>query len=481
MPGKMEFEFSHRSGASARDDASPFRMLVLADLSGRTWREADRRAGIVPVDFDRFDSTLATYCGDVRLDAGAFRPTELDDFRPETLLRLPIFAKLRELRARLADPRTFEDAAAELGRIPPRTATAPEAGDDSLEAILAREARVRRPEVRELDAYLESLVSPYLVPGEAPDQAHWIATVDRSLSDAMRLVLRDPLLRHFETTWTALDRLVSELELGETVELSLYDVTLEDLHRDFTQADSPTDTQLYRDLVATQPKGWSVWLADFAFGIDPVHLGVLPTLGVIGAQAGAPIVAGASPTLVGATTFAGAPEPKVWSEAFQRAEESVELIRFWQEVRRSPVAPWIALVAPRLLSRLPYGKSTDSFDAFEFEELADLRDHESLVWGNSAYAAVQLLAHAFQERGWSFSPGDVSTVNVPFLTWRRPDGEIEPVPSAETFLTDRAVEALERAGVMAVIGDRSSDHVRFRRFHSIADPVTAVRGNWDAE
>lgn len=478
MPGRMEFEFSHRSGATARDDASPFRILVLADLSGRAWREADRRPGITPLDFERFDSALATYCGEVRLDAGAFRPTELEDFRPETLLRLPIFAKLRELRARLGDPRTFEDAAAELGRIPPRAVAAIDDDDDSLEAILAREARVRRPEVRELDAYLESLVAPYVVPDAAPDQAHWVSSVDRSLGDAMRMVLRDPLLRHFETTWTALDRLVSELELGETVELHLYDVTLEDLHRDFSDADSPTDTQLHRDLVAAQPKGWSVWLADFQFGLDPLHLGVLPTLGVIGAQAGAPIVAGASPTLVGATTFAGPPEPKAWSEAFQRAAESVELIGFWQEIRRSPVAPWIALVAPRLLSRLPYGKSTDSFDAFDFEELTDLGDHESLVWGNSAYAAVQLLALAFQEHGWGFSPGDVRTASVPFLTWRRPDGEIEPVPSAETFLTDVAVEAMERAGVMAAIGDRSSDHVRFRRFHSIADPATALRGNW---
>jgi type VI secretion system protein ImpC len=57
--------------------------------------------------------------------------------------------------------------------------------------------------------------------------------------------------------------------------------------------------------------------------------------------------------------------------------------RSWQALRRSEVAPWVALVAPRLLLRLPYGKGYEATERLAFEELPAFRPagQAGFVWG----------------------------------------------------------------------------------------------------
>jgi anion-transporting ArsA/GET3 family ATPase len=72
----------------------------------------------VRVDRDNFDEVLARLAPalEIPLAGGgprvALRFAELDDFHPDQLYdRLPLFRSLRDTRQRLADPRTFADAA----------------------------------------------------------------------------------------------------------------------------------------------------------------------------------------------------------------------------------------------------------------------------------------------------------------------------------------------------------------------------------
>ncbi|MBE0616899.1 MAG: type VI secretion system contractile sheath small subunit, partial [Proteobacteria bacterium] len=128
MSGYMELGFHSRRTDTRhhrRGEEVPFRLLVLGNLSGRSNRGevdptsvADRRP--IRVDLDNFDAVLARIAPRLRLTTanGADVHLEfrsLDDFHPDALYqRVPVFADLRDIRERLAEPRTFGGAAAEF-------------------------------------------------------------------------------------------------------------------------------------------------------------------------------------------------------------------------------------------------------------------------------------------------------------------------------------------------------------------------------
>lgn len=486
MSGRIEFEFSPNANRNRREGEDPFRILVLADLSGRAFRERPRVPGLIPIDFDRFDAALSKCCAELPIGGGEFTPRELEGLDADTLFdALPIFSKLRDLKNRLQDPSTFAEAAAEMGRIetPPAEA-ADAAAEESFESILDREASRRNPARRQLDEYLSQIISRHVVPEPAADQAQWIATTDQALTEAMRSVLSDPLLSHVEQTWRPIHRLISELELGEEIELELVDTTLADLEADFSQAGAIEETALFREIIEPRPNRWAVCMADFEFGLKPEHLTVLPTLGQLAVRAGGPLIAGASPQLVGANSFFD-DSPHDWCDPVE-ASGSEGLPSIWKALRQSELAPWIALAGPRILQRLPYGQSWEPVDAFPFEELESGGDSKGvgskcLVWGNAAYAAVEMLGLAFQQRGWGLSPGDVRQVQAPYFTTLDTDGEIIASSSAQVFLTEAAAKFLDAQGIMAIVDDRSSDQVFLHRFISIAQPARAIAGSWQGD
>src|SRR5438105_3156920 len=98
------------------DANTPFRILILGDFSGREAAGAARRPWKpLRIDRDNFEQAPAKLGVELRVPAdGAGGPqltiriAELDDFHPDRLFRrVEVFRALRELRGRLADPKTF--------------------------------------------------------------------------------------------------------------------------------------------------------------------------------------------------------------------------------------------------------------------------------------------------------------------------------------------------------------------------------------
>ena len=100
---------------------TPFRLLLLGDFSGDGPKKPLPARKPTVVDRDNFDDVLAAFHPELKLRLGdeelaTIQFSELDDFHPDRLLeRVDMFRKLREMRARLANPATFADAAAEFG------------------------------------------------------------------------------------------------------------------------------------------------------------------------------------------------------------------------------------------------------------------------------------------------------------------------------------------------------------------------------
>src|SRR6202034_3430502 len=136
----------------------------------------------VQVDRDNFDDVLAAFHPELKINLGDEEPatlkfSHLDDFHPDRLLeRVDMFRKLRNIRARLADPATFADAAAEFGlggRAKPleegrqQTPQPPPLAlgsllDDMIEQTEAR-AQMRSAAESDLQKFVRRVTEPHLV------------------------------------------------------------------------------------------------------------------------------------------------------------------------------------------------------------------------------------------------------------------------------------------------------------------------------
>jgi type VI secretion system protein ImpC len=468
----LEFQLGKRGdGRARRSEEGTSRILVLADLGARQSRglvevgdplagrplARVRQAGDGPGG--GLDVALAAVAPRLALPAavaGAARALELsalDDFHPDTLFRrLSIFRD--PPRAPAPAPAGVvsvgagdaDDVARLLGRRPEAsvaTAKEPSVVDDLIGQILAKHAATAaRPEAP-LDAV--------------------------ALGGIMRAVLHEPAFQALEASWRGLDLLVSRAE--EEVEIWLLDVSRVELAADLLPGGAAAENQsaaaeevaasgFARRLLAP-PGGrpFAALVSDFAFGPGADDVALLGRIGSLAARLGAPFLASAAPALVGSRALAAAADPARWDPL------SPEETRRWQELRRSPAAPFIGLALPRFLARAPYGARTGSIDAFAFEELPQDRRPEAaeLCWAGAAF----LCALELEEID-----------DLPFFSFRA-QGEVEMYPIAEVLWGQRAADAALARGLMPMVGARDRNVVRVVRRQSIADPPRAL-DDWGA-
>lgn len=465
MPAHLEFALSFtRSKARRTAPDDPMRLLVLGDFSARAGTERPPLASRPThrVDADNLDQVLALLAPRLNRPAGEVVFEQLDDFHPDRLYaRLDLFQALRQARAN------------------------PGAGhDDLLGSLLGKPAAATPgPEAAPapapaagIDALIRNIVAPHIVQDTSAQTRHYLAAIDAATTEQMRALLHDPTFQALESAWRGVQWLVSQLELDENLQLHVFDVTKEELVSDFVAAQGDLSRSgLVRALCGPatdtpDDPGWSLLVGLFGFGPGADDLGLLGAMGAVASQAGGPLVGAAAPALYGCGSVTDLPDPMLW------APLATDDARRWSELRASAVAPWIGLVAPRLLLRLPYGKATDPIEQFAFEEQAGAPVHETLLWGAGSLALAQLAGQAFTEGGRDLAPDHVTELaDLPAYTFRR-DDQVELQPCAEAWLGERAGQALLERGLMPLLSHRQRAAVRLMRMLSIADPPQALAG-----
>jgi type VI secretion system protein ImpC len=474
------FIFEFNSGASgtpvARDPERPMRILVMGDFSGRASRAVETGAGlasraIMRIDLDSFEGAPGRLsCAlDLRLDGPDAAPVRIDvrqfdDFHPDRLYRQPgLFAAIAGLRAQLADPSSFEDAAAQPGISAGAAAngfgTAGASADNPFAQLLGD---MRRPTPGAgqdgLAAFVKSIVGPITLAD--PRHAQAGAALDARSCERMRALLRDPALRHLEAAWRSLHLLITSLELGEQLQVHLLDVSKAELQADLLAAGADLSTSSLVQLLVEQPRQapdsarWSVLVGDYRFDDSSADIAMLAAVGAIAAQAGAPLLAAASDSH--------------GSDGAAR----------WMNLRHSEQAHWVGLAAPGLLLRLPYGQQTDRIDSFAFEELDGPPAHDDYLWGNPGFGCALLLGRAFEQGGWNMTPGDeLDIADLPAHTYQL-EGEAHLQACGGAWLSEREADAILRNGVMPLLSFKNRNAVRLARFQSIAEPARSLAGPW---
>ena len=474
MPARLESDFhlGTRTAPRARptdDDAPPMRLLVLGDFGGHAQRSPLAARRPLRVDIDNFDALMRRVAPRLTLEVGGAAVdldfASLDAFHPDRLCdQVEALRALREMRGRLHDPSR------------PATAVAGEDQAALLGRLLCRPAQPTAAAPTDpMQAWIHSLVAPHIVPAMPVDQQA-VDRFERSLAEPLRALLHTPAFSALELGWRAVQWLVSRLELNEELQLHLLDVTRDELRADFATAQGDVArSELSRLLCgpgsdAPESTRWSLLVGLFSVGPDADDLDLLAGLGAIAAQSGGPFVAGATPALFGCDSLAALPDPLQWQPL------ATDVAQRWSALRHSAVAPWIGLVAPRLLMRLPYGQASDPTEGFGFEEQSAAPVHETLPWGPGSLAVALRVGQAFTENGWDLASAEGQDLDdLPAYTFNR-DGAPQLQPYAEAWLGERAAQALLERGVMPLLSHRQRAAVRLVRLQSIAEPLQPLAG-----
>lgn len=385
----------------------------------------------------------------------------LEDFRPEGLVeRIPAAGALRDLRARLADSTRFaaarEDARSVLGRVagePSPPAATPErasGGDLLMEDLLAGAERQRDERKHDWRAQVLAAIAPELagatVPGQSAEQRAWVDAADAALGGMLGAVLHDPGFQALEAAWLSVRLLVRKLETSEDLTLSVIDA-------------SADDAAGIAALLAEREDGstrWALVVVDAAFGATPTSIERLHRLAEAARAGGSVVVAGAALEALG-----------------QDADEAA-----WLALRAEPAAASIALVSPRVLLRLPYGRETDPVDGFAFEELAGGFDRASLLWANGAVMFACALGVGFTRD--AADPCGSAELELDDLPSFVRDGDDERVfqPPAELVVGPDEAVAIAEFGVMPIVCAPRDTSVRLRALFPLAGPRKAFAGLW---
>ena len=520
------------------DEDVPFCLAVVGDWSGRANRGlfassaelADWRPLLV--DRDNLDQVMARLGVKLRLALSDDQNqlltidfNELADFHPDRLFeRSVLFESLQRTRAKLSNPKTFAEAAAEVrnwGSVQSSTAVQADISPDSqtqaapeikpaqpisagslLDQILADTTPDRTlakplaqppnvsPEISEL---ARAAVKPYLTPNIEADQDELMAAVDARIAADMNAILHHPDFQALEAAWRALDFLVTRLDTGPELKLYLLDISFAEFKADLCSDKDLRAIGLYK-LLVEQTVGtaggvpWAVIAGNYTFDFASGDPGLIERISLVAKASGAPFIAAATSHLLGCESLVETPDPDDWQTPLDSHIEER-----WKSLTRIPSAGYVGLALPRFLLRLPYGKETDPTEEFEFEEMPDTEDrkvpgktgagthsrHESYLWANPAFAVAYLMAKGFSESGWDFRPSDSLEIEGLPLHICNVDGDTEIRPCAEVLLTLRAAEKIIDRGLMPLLSLKDSDTVRLGMSQSIAG--TGIRGPWTQE
>jgi type VI secretion system protein ImpC len=492
-------------------------ILVVADCSGRGARGvveslAGRRASAVRIE--QLDGVMQAWRARVRTplldDAGEpfwFAPASLDDFHPDHLLRSA--APLVELAALRRAIATDAGAAARLSALldPARAAggtpasagssevvgahagatarveSPPESGSDMLTRLLGS-APVPAPPVPasrpagkvDIDRFIRAIVdgasadvgatdSKSLVPdmsgspipsrpvpsgprlsGEA--LAALAAAADAELGQRLRLLLATPAVRALEATWRGIDGLCRHNPDEMLVRVSVLDASFEEVAADLDE---------FTALLAAVAPG--ILLIDHQFTPASEPLSTLSMLLDTCREREISVLAGAHPHLAGCAHFNEVSDPDT------NGVDTLEVERTaWAEVLAARQrGARLGLALPRFLLRQPYGAAGEPIEHFPFEEILDVSEHEAFSWGNGAYLLARALGiqHVGGRGVHPDGSIDVRELPVVYLEAGALGSEESRIkPSAEAWLSERALGRLRAAGFSVLLGWRDTDRVR---------------------
>jgi type VI secretion system protein ImpC len=208
-------------------------------------------------------------------------------------------------------------------------------------------------------------------------------------------------------------------------------------------------------------------IGNFDFGPGPQDVALLKNIASVAAMSHAPFIAAAGPQFFGLDDYQKLPNLKDLKSIFEGPQYTK-----WQSFRESEDARYVGLTMPRFLLRLPYGEDSNPIKAFNYEENVK-GNHQSYLWGNTAFAFATRLTDSFAKYRWCpniIGPQSGGTVEDLPLHQYEAMGEIETKIPTEVLVSDRREFELADEGFIALTMRKGSDNAAFFSANSTQKP-----------
>jgi len=301
-----------------------------------------------------------------------------------------------------------------------------------------------------------------------------IAQIDHLLSLQLNEILHHPEFQKLEASWRGLWFLLKQSETGTMLKIKVLNVTKKDLLRDLQRAAEFDQSALFKKVYEEEygvfggtPFGCMVGNYDFDKSGQDMEL--LEKISNVAAAAHAPFISSASADLFSLEKFTDLDQPRDLAKIF----DTTEYAR-WKTFRASEDSRYVALTAPRILMREPYGAATVPIEAFNYEERVDGTDHDAYLWGSSTWALAANINKAFASYGWCATIRGVESgglvEGLPVHNFRTEAGELVMKCPTEVQITDRREKELADLGFAALVHQKGTANAAFFSVQSCQKP-----------
>jgi len=231
-----------------------------------------------------------------------------------------------------------------------------------------------------------------------------IDKIDEVIENQINTILKNKKFKDIEQQWLSIKELVDSKPNTKNVEISIFDVSKEEILDDFeTNSVDISSSDFFKkvyvdeyDQYGGEPYGSIVGLFEFENTEDDINF--LSVMGKVSATSHAPFVAAASPEFFGCKSMDEIKDIKDISALMSHHRYGK-----WNEFRKTEQAAYIGLTLPRYLARSPYdpinnpaGKTLPNF----VEQVSDVNDNDNFVWGNASILMAKNMMRSFIKTGW---------------------------------------------------------------------------------
>lgn len=299
-----------------------------------------------------------------------------------------------------------------------------------------------------------------------------VNAIDQAMSKQLSSIMHDEKFQKLEGSWRGLNHLVMNSETGATLKIRMLNLSKRELSRDLEKAvefdQSQTFKKIYEEEFGTAGgEPYACIVGDYEFSNHPEDIDLLSNMSNVAAAGFCPFISAAGSEMFGFDDFTELSKPRDLGGIF----ESQEYIK-WRSFRDSEDSRFVTLVMPRVLSRLPYGKSTKPIESFNFEEfnqdesgMSTAANHNDYCWMNASYVMGTTLTNAFAENSWCTAirgaEGGGRVDGLPSHLFKSDDGDTDQKCPTEIGITDRRESELSQQGFLPLCHYKNTDYSVF--------------------
>ncbi len=347
------------------------------------------------------------------------------------------------------------------------------------EARPGTEATARKRAKDMIGAFVKSVLDESVVYSKDTEAMlnEQIRQIDDLLSAQLNEIMHHEKFKKLESSWRGLRYLVAQTETGPQLKVKVMSMTKDELMDDLTtgKAEMAVDrSELFRKIYQQEfnqfgGTPYGALLGDYAFGKSGQDVKLLTRMSQLAASAHAPFLTGTDPSMFGFESFTELSNVYELESAFEGTEYAQ-----WNAFRQTEDSRYVALAAPRMLIREPYGRDTVPVKAFDFTEDVTGKEHDKYLWSNAAWGLGSAVTRAFAQSGWCARIRGVTSggkvEGLPTHTFETDAGDIAMKCPTETLIPDDQEFELAKLGFVALANEKNTANAVFFSVQSAQKP-----------